>query len=80
MACALYLLEHALWCTAEKEPEAAADFEAFRRWIVEGPTGGGITQAQAAVDTAWKDWATVQKGDEAIVYGSSAAGGVGAKL
>ncbi|KAJ7445988.1 acyl-CoA dehydrogenase NM domain-like protein [Mycena galericulata] len=46
IACALYLLEHAVWARATSEPSAATDIAVFERWVEEG--GLRVTLAEIA--------------------------------
>lgn len=68
VASSLYLLEHAIWSYANSEPEAQADVEVFRRWVVEGGFGGAVEEVRRTREMTQER----VKADLDVVYGSKA--------
>jgi hypothetical protein len=48
IASSIYLLEHAIWSYAQKEPEADVDIEVFNRWVVRSGLEGYVEEVKRA--------------------------------
>ncbi|EPT05299.1 hypothetical protein FOMPIDRAFT_1057572 [Fomitopsis schrenkii] len=65
IACAVYLLEHAIWAYKVNAASRQVDLDAFKRWVEEG----GLTEAVADVRRAKQAQPQRLQEDKDLVYG-----------
>lgn len=68
VACAIFLLEHAVWSAANGTASHSTDIEAVRRWVQEGDVSNAIADVQRMLALG-EGVSQRTKEDLAMVYG-----------
>lgn len=76
IACAAYLLEHAIWAYKVNAASRRVDLDVFRRWVVEG----GLNEAIVDVRRAKQAQPGRLREDKALVYGVDVEDKVSSRL
>lgn len=76
IACAAYLLEHAVWAYKVNAASLRVDLDAFRRWVVEG----GLNEAVVDVRRAQQAQPHRLQEDKDLVYGVGVNNKVSSRL
>ncbi|KAH8104723.1 acyl-CoA dehydrogenase/oxidase [Cristinia sonorae] len=66
IASSIYLLEHAIWAMATKQPSAETDIEVFRRWVEEGGLKESVEDVRRVLEDSNRNRTEM---DRQIVYG-----------